>query len=157
MDTNEIIITSQSDIKAKHECHDEYEYFKHIVLPKPGNQCTVAIMEIPPGKAAYPYHYHVGITEIFYIISGEGKLETPEGEKNIAAGDVVVFPPGKNGCHKIWNSSEKDALRYIDFDTTAMSDVVFYPQSDKIGMILNGIPSSYFKKADKVDYYDGED
>ena len=157
MDTTKIIITRQTDIDAKHESHYEYEYYKHLVLPKIGNQCTVAIMEIPPGKSAFPYHYHVGITEVFYIVSGEGKLETPEGEKEISVGDVIVFPPGEDGCHKIWNSSETETLRYLDFDTTTMSDVMFYPQSDKIGMVLNGTPHSYYKASDKVDYYDGEE
>ena len=156
MDTNKTIVTRQADIAAKHEKHAEYEYYKHLVLPKAGNQCTIAIMEIPPGKAAFPCHYHIGITEVFYIISGEGNLETPEGEKKIASGDVIVFPPGEGGCHKIWNCSATESLRYIDFDTTTMSDVIFYPQSDKIGMVLNGTPHSFFKGTDAVDYYDGE-
>ena len=156
MKTNKIIVTRQADITAKHENHTEYEYYKHLVLPKKGNQCTVAVMEIPPGKAAYPYHYHVGITEVFYIISGEGKLETPEGEKKIAMGDVIVFPPGESGGHKIWNTSESATLRYIDVDTTTMSDVIFYPESEKVGMVLNGTPHSYYKEEDKTGYYDGE-
>jgi uncharacterized cupin superfamily protein len=157
MDAKKIIITRQANITARYETHAEYEYYKHTVLPKDGNQCTVTIMEIPPGKAAFPYHYHVGITEVFYIISGEGRLETPEGEKKIIAGDIIVFPCGEEGCHKIWNSSDTETLRYLDYGTTTMSDVIFYPQSDKIGMILNGTPHSFFKEADKVDYYNGEE
>jgi uncharacterized cupin superfamily protein len=83
-----MILIKQSEITPKHESHGEYEYFKRLVLPKTGNQCTVAFMEIPPSKAAFPSHYHVGITEVFYIISGVGRLETAEGDKSVTAGDV---------------------------------------------------------------------
>jgi uncharacterized cupin superfamily protein len=136
--------------------HGGFAYDKQTVIAKKDNQCTVAFMEIPPGKSPYPRHYHFGITEVFYIISGEGRLETPEGDKFITAGDVIVFPPGEAGAHKIWNTSENDVLRYIDFDTTAINDLICYPDSGKIGFVRNGKPGLFFRENDKVGYYEGE-
>ena len=68
----------------------------------------------------------------------------------------MVFPPGENGCHKLWNSSKSDALLYVDFDTTHVADVVFYPQSEKVGIVVNGTLHSCYKETDRTDYYHGE-
>lgn len=152
-----IIIANTENTPSKHERHQNYEYFKHLVVSKkPENQCTVAIMEIPPQKSSFPYHYHAGITEIFYIISGNGKLETPDGDKTVKKGDVIVFPPGKGGAHRIFNTSKSDMLVYLDCDTTTAADVAFYPHSEKVGLIIDGQPNTFFELSDHVDYYKGE-
>ena len=152
------LITNQASVTLKHEKQGQYEYYKHLLVPRTGNQCTVAIMEIPPLKASYPYHYHIAVTEVFYIISGDGVIITPDGEFQASAGDVCVFPPGRAGAHKILNPSPSETLRYIDFDTTAAADVAFYPDSQKIGLILEGKASKdCFKEASAVDYYEGEE
>ena len=154
--SNEIVIFRKADVLPKHERHGQFEYDKYLVLPKAGNQCTAAIMEVPPGKAAFPYHYHVGITEVFYIISGSGVITTPSGDKKVETGDVIVFPPGECGAHKIRNAHETEMLRYLDVDTTNPADVCFYPHSGKVGLILNGRPHSFYCEKDGAGYYDGE-
>lgn len=156
MKDGKVLIANQASTPAKHESHGEFEYNKHLIMPRAGNQCTVAIMEIPPLKAAYPCHYHTSVTEVFYIMRGRGRLEVPEGEREVTAGDVVVFPPGEGGAHKIWNASDSEPLVYLDCDTTASSDVVFYPHSGKMGAIVNGQPLAVFRQGDAVGYYDGE-
>ena len=156
MKLDKIIITRQVAIAPKHMEHGDFVYDVRVVVPKTDNQCTVAFMEISPGKSAYPRHYHFDITEVFYIISGKGRLETPEGDKPVTTGDVIVFPPGAAGVHKIWNTSENEPLRYIDFDTTAPNDLICYPASGKIGFDLNGKTGLFFRESDAVDYYEGE-
>ena len=157
MKIKKTMITNQAAIELKHENHGQFEYYKHLIVPREGNQCTVAIMEIPPLKTSFPYHYHIAVTEVFYIISGEGVVITPEGEHKVSGGDVIVFPPGAAGAHKILNTSQTEILRYIDFDTTAQADVIFYPDSQKVGMILNGrVGKDFFKENSAVDYYEGE-
>ena len=48
MGEKKIIIANAGSIPAKHEDHQKYEYFKHLIVPKKSeNQCTVSIMEIP--------------------------------------------------------------------------------------------------------------
>lgn len=157
LDEKKIITANVESTPSKHESHQNYEYYKHLIFPKAAeNQCTVAIMEIPPQKSSYPYHFHMGITEIFYIISGIGRLETPDGDRAVVKGDVIVFPPGKQGAHRIMNMSESDMLVYLDCDTTSISDVAFYPHSGKIGTFVVGQPNTFLELKDKVDYYKGE-
>ena len=136
--------------------HEEYEYVRRkFVRFGEANQTLVSVYEIPPGMAAYPYHFHHNNEETFYILSGDGILKTPEGERNVSAGDLLFFPTGPEGAHKLTNRSESEILRYIDFDVVHEVDICEYPDSDKIGIWGMGINKLYPKSSD-VDYYHGE-
>lgn len=158
MDSHEIQIINKNNIKPKHKCeHEPYEYYKYEVTKKSQeSQSCVAVYEIPPQKANYPYHYHLKNEEIFYIISGNGILQTPDGEKAISAGDIIVCPPLEKGAHRIINSSQTEMLVYLDCDTVNYPDIAYYPDSDKVGIILNGESSTFYKKQNNIDYYEGE-
>jgi uncharacterized cupin superfamily protein len=158
MNNREIQITNKNLIEPTHKSeHEPYEYYKYEVTKRSkDSQCYVAIYEIPPQKASYPYHYHLKNEEIFYIISGNGILETPSGNKPISAGDIVVCPPLEKGAHKIINSSHSEMLVYLDCDTLNNPDIVYYPDSDKVGIILNGESSTFYRKNTNLDYYEGE-
>ncbi len=157
LSAEKITIANMENTPSKHESYEGYEYLKHLIVPKKSeNQCTVAIMEVPPQKSSYPYHFHAGITEVFYIISGNGKLETPDGDKEITKGDVIVFLQGEGGAHRISNTSNTEMLVYFDCDTISASDVAFYPHSGKVGFIIDGKPNTFFESASSVDYYKGE-
>ena len=145
------------DIPASHKCeHEGYEYFRRKFVPfGTANHTHVCVYEIPPMKAAYPYHFHYKTEETFYIISGTGTLKTPEGERTVTAGDLLFFPAGEAGAHKLTNVSDTENLVYIDFDATHELDVAVYPDSDKIGIWGMGINQIFPKSAD-VDYYEGE-
>ena len=145
------------NIPASHKCgHEGYEYFRRKFIPIGGaNNALVSIYEIPPGKAAYPYHFHYKNEEVFYILSGEGLLKTPEGERKVAAGELLFFPVGEAGAHKLTNTSETEKLVYIDFDVVHDIDIAAYPDSGKIGIWGMGINKIYPENAD-INYYDGE-
>ena len=156
MKIKKTVITRQEDIIPNHVNHGEYEYYKRLVVPKVDNQCTVAFMEIPPKKCAFPNHYHESVTEVFYIISGQGMIKTADGETSVGVGDIAVFPPGKQGSHKIFNVSKIESLCYLDIDTTSMPDVCHYPDSKKVGIFSDDKMGMIYKEADHVDYYEGE-
>ena len=145
------------EIPASHRCeHEGYEYFRRKFIPFGGAKNTVvSVYEIPPGKAAYPYHFHYKNEETFYILSGEGILRTPGGERKVKAGELLFFPAGPEGAHILKNTSETEMLCYIDFDVVHDIDVAVYPDSDKIGIWGKGINRIYPQEAD-VDYYEGE-
>ena len=144
-------------IPVSHKCeHEGYEYFRRKFVPFGGaNNTLVSVYEIPPGKAAYPYHFHYKNEETFFILSGEGLLRTPKGERTVKAGELLFFPAGPEGAHILKNSSETEMLCYIDFDVVHDIDVAVYPDSDKIGIWGRGINKIYPRKAD-VNYYEGE-
>ena len=154
---SEIKHSKIEDIPASHKCEQVgYEYFRRKFVPFGGaKNALVSVYEIPPGKSAYPYHYHHKNEETFYILSGEGILKTPEGERKVTAGELLFFPIGPEGAHKLTNSSENEMLTYIDFDVVHDIDIAVYPDSDKIGIWGKGINKIYPEDAD-VDYYHGE-
>lgn len=154
---SEILHSKVEDVPQKHKAGQEgYEYYKRELVPKGfAQQCAISLYEIPPGKSAYPYHYHVKNEEAFYIISGEGTLKTPLGNKSVSAGDFLFFPANEKGAHKLMNTSETEMLIYLDFDTYNDIDVAFYPDSEKIGIWGKSINQVY-KTNEQVDYYKDE-
>ena len=154
---SEIKHSKIEDIPVSHKCeHEGYEYFRRKFIPFAGaKNSLVSVYEIPPHKSAYPYHFHHKNEETFYILSGEGILRTPEGEKKVTAGELLFFPTGPVGAHKLTNSSDTENLVYIDFDVVHDVDITIYPDSEKIGVWGMGINQLY-PQAEAVDYYDGE-
>lgn len=146
-----------ADLSAKHKTlHEGYEYTRRNFVPRgQANHTQVSVYEVPPQKAAYPYHYYLQEEETFYILSGEGLLKTSEGEKRVSAGDMLFFPAGSEGAHKLTNTSLTEKLVYIDFDVIHDLDAAIYPDSGKIGVWGKDINRVYPLDAN-VDYYEGE-
>ena len=144
-------------ISVSHKCeHEGYEYYRRKFISFGGaKNSLVSVYEIPPHKSAYPYHFHHNNEETFYILSGEGVLRTPDGERKVTEGELLFFPTGPAGAHKLTNSSDTENLVYIDFDVVHDVDITIYPDSDKIGVWGMGVNQLY-PQSEAVDYYDGE-
>lgn len=138
--------------------HEGYEFHQQkFVMPGQDAQDTfVAIYTLAPGMSNYPYHYHKKNEETFYIISGEGLLKTPEGEKKVSAGDMIFFPTGPEGAHKLTNCSETEDLVYIDFDVAHDLEVCVYPDTNKFGVLGKLGFGKFYPQEANVDYYEGE-
>ena len=144
------------DLPRKHKSGAEgYEFYRKDLLQVHEARSLVRVYEIPPGKSAYPYHYHLKNEETFFIIKGEGILRTPEGERPVRPGDLVFFPVGEEGAHKLTNTSETEMLMYLDFDIVHDLDVAMYPDSGKIG-ICGMDTNKIYRLGDDVDYYENE-
>ena len=152
-----IVQKKSEELMAGHKAvHEDYEYYKKEFVPRGMAENTmVSIYEIPPLKSAYPYHYHLKNEETFYIISGEGVLKTPEGDRPVSAGDLLFFPANESGAHRLTNTSAAEKLVYIDFDVIHDMDVTVYPDSGKIGVWGKNVNRVYDLDAN-VDYYTGE-
>ena len=162
-----IIIKNKNEINPiHHKEHKKYEYYKfevtdsrekyEVASPNEGSQTVVAFYELPPGKSNFPFHYHTTNEEVFYVISGNGILETPNEKRPIKMGDIFVCPAGKEGAHKIINSSETENLIYLDMATNNTPDIAYYPHSNKLGIRAAGGIRDNYNLDNKVDYYDGE-
>ena len=145
------------DLPAKQKAeHPDYVYNRRKFLGFGDAANTwVSVYEIPPGKSAYPYHYHCKNEETFFIIRGHGLLKTPEGERRVEAGDFLFFPASSEGAHKLTNLSDTEDLVYLDFDVVHDLDVAVYPETGKLGVWGKGI-NRVWRGQDEVDYYDGE-
>lgn len=155
----EAVVLKSNQITQTHKNeHEPYEYYKQEITSRSTfPQCYAAFYDLPPRKSSYPFHYHEKTTELFYIIAGRGLLRLRTREILVEAGDVIVFPPGISGSHKLTNVSDTETLRYLDVDTLSNADVVHYPDSNKIGIIRGGGAASlFYKNGIQTDYYDGE-
>ena len=145
------------DIPAKEKAeHKDYRYTRRKFLGFGEAANTwVSVYEIPPGKSAYPYHYHHKNEETFFILRGQGLLKTPEGERTVRTGDLLFFPANSGGAHKLTNLSDTEDLVYLDFDVVHDLDVAVYPETGKVGVWGKNI-NRIWREQDDVDYYDGE-
>ncbi|HEX3909982.1 MAG TPA: cupin domain-containing protein [Solirubrobacteraceae bacterium] len=121
-----------------------------------GEDLAVKAFVLPPGESICPYHYEYE-EEWLLVLEGEVTLRTPEGEEQLARGDLVRFAKGPTGAHKVGNASER-AARVVMFSSAHEPAVTVYPDSDKIGVWPgNDADKLMLRRADgKVDYYDGE-
>ena len=115
----------------------------------------VTLYVLPPDNANAPYHWHHNTEEALLVLSGEASLRTPEGERRLLSGDLVSFPRGASGAHKVTNSSS-DVARYLIFSTKPASDIVEYPDSQKVSFGSRGQGSRIVRDGESLDYWDGE-
>lgn len=120
-----------------------------------------SLYEISPGNSICPYHWHAANEEMLIVLSGTPTLRTPEGERELAEGEVVAFPVGERGAHKVTNHSAA-ALRVLIVSEMNEPEVAVYPDSNKVmaRQQAPGIPAvglrAIFRLEDGVDYWDRE-
>jgi uncharacterized cupin superfamily protein len=83
--------------------------------------------ELPPGAEGIPLHLHWAMEELLVVLAGTPTLRTLDGERELAAGDVIAFPRGRRGAHALANRSGEPA-RYLMLSTKATPEVVEYPE-----------------------------
>jgi uncharacterized cupin superfamily protein len=119
----------------------------------------LSLWELPPGEAAYPYHYHYTEEELLVILAGRPSLRTRGGWRELEEGEIVTFPRGEPGGHQLINRTG-ETVRFLAFSTSGEPDLVVYPDSGKLGAAERlpdgGGLHSFFRMADAVDYYVGE-
>lgn len=115
--------------------------------------------ELPPGEAAYPYHFHYADEELVIVIAGRPTLRTPEGTRELEEGEVVHFPLGEEGAHQLYNQTE-EPVTFLAVASSGRPDVIVYPDTDKIGvgerLPKGGGLRAFFRRGDRVDYFEGE-
>ena len=119
--------------------------------------CT--LVELEPGKKAWPYHLHYGAEELFVILQGNGSIRYDNSNHDIKAGDIIFTPPGEGTAHQIINTSN-ELLRYLAMSTMDNPELCYYPDSGKYGAyaIRQDAPPKAFlaKESSAVQYWDGE-
>ena len=114
------------------------------------------VYELPPGESPWPYHYELGDEEWLIVLDGRVAVRTPEGEEELERGDVVCFPEGADGAHKVVNRADETA-RVLMLSTRRAPAVAVYPDSDKVGVFTDDPGATVMvRRASNVDYWDGE-
>lgn len=124
----------------------------------------VMLHVVEPGKKAFPFHVHHQIEELFIILEGEGIYRFGKQEYEVRTGDVCAAPTGgSEHAHQLINTGKK-TLKYLGISTRAETEVVEYPDSEKIAMISRfdwanpdgGGIRQIVKAGEGLDYWDGE-
>ena len=108
----------------------------------------IQFVTLQPEKAYFPYHYHTANEEVFYIINGQGTLKTPEGEKTVSEGDVIIMPAHENGAHMLINNFDVPLI-FIEIKTVNSPDIAIRPEDGKFAVM--GGPKELFLKTFKID------
>jgi uncharacterized cupin superfamily protein len=122
-------------------------------------------MIVPPGKSAWPLHWHASNDEALFVLRGAGTLSIGEARIPVQAGDYVALPPGPQGAHRLTNEGS-EPLEYLALSTMLSTDLTVYPASGKVGLFAGSAPGGskgarfldeFLRMDAKVDYWDGED
>ena len=116
-----------------------------------------SMYELEPGDRLWPYHTHHANEEWMIVLRGRPTLRTPDGEQELAEGDVVAFPRGAPGAHQIMNRTT-ERLRVLMLSTLLSPDVIEYLDSGKIAAVDAQGKRLFrsFRGAD-AEYWEGED
>jgi mannose-6-phosphate isomerase-like protein (cupin superfamily) len=92
----------------------------------PARNQSLAEATVPAG-AATTAHFHRAAEELYFFTAGRGRLRVGEDERDVAAGDCAVIPPGT--VHKLWNTGSSElvllcccAPAYSHEDTVLVED-----------------------------------
>jgi uncharacterized cupin superfamily protein len=122
-----------------------------------GERIGATVYELEEGERVCPYHYHHGVEEWLYVVSGGPTVRTPDGEQALRPGDIVCFPGAPEGAHDV-----RGPGRVLMLSANRWPAVVVYPDSDKLGTRprwTGGQPDPdrlNFRRAHAVDYWHGE-
>ncbi|BBU55917.1 cupin [Mameliella alba] len=137
-----------------------------IAAPLGATHLGARLVEVPPGKAAWPFHAHHANDEMFIILSGTGELRFGPDRYPVAAGMMAVCPAGGAETAHQLIATGTEPLRYIAVSTMREPDVMTYPDSGKLTVFAGAAPggdkakrrvASSFRTADAVDYWEGEE
>jgi uncharacterized cupin superfamily protein len=115
----------------------------------------LTVYELEEGNSICPYHFEYPCEEWLIVLEGAPTLRTPEGESELARGDVVCFPPGPAGAHKLTNRAAATALVGM-LSTKSRPAIAVYPDSDKVGVLSGEGALQVFPRAAAVGYWHGE-
>jgi uncharacterized cupin superfamily protein/glyoxylase-like metal-dependent hydrolase (beta-lactamase superfamily II) len=104
------------------------------------------------GEVYCPNHWHTQEEEAFVVWSGTPTLRTPQGTFLLRPGDVIAFPTGEAGAHRISNETDAPCL-VLMFANIDAGDVCHYPDSRKLMVERTG---TIVRSEPELDYFEGE-
>jgi uncharacterized cupin superfamily protein len=114
------------------------------------------IYDLAPGQGSSPYHYEYD-EEWLLVVEGTVVVRAPDGEHTLERGDLVCFPAGPAGAHKLMNRSAAPA-RTLLFSHRRGLAVSVYPDSDTIGVYPgNEADELVFERSSAVPWAHGEE
>ena len=92
------------------------------VGPSLGAKTTgTSVYELPAGETLCPYHYEYGEEEWLLVLEGRPTVRHPDGTDQLDQWDLVFFPSGPDGAHRVQNDRDETVriLMYSSVTTPA--------------------------------------
>jgi uncharacterized cupin superfamily protein len=154
-------VVHRDEVETTEIIQGRHHSIRRRLGPSAGNQQLGAmLMELPPGKLAFPLHYHCANEEAIYVISGRGTARIGDARVPIRAGDWIAFPTGPEHAHQMINDSDAP-LVYLTVATAHKTEVVGYPDSKKVAAMAGPVWEKPWirqivRQGESLDYWDGE-
>jgi uncharacterized cupin superfamily protein len=146
-----VIVNLLEEERGEENDRDGFRFFDRGVGGPFGSELLgCSLYDLPPGEQLWPYHFHLGNEEWAVVVAGAPTVRTPDGERELAVGDIVAFVEGEAGAHTFLNRSGAEA-RIAMFSTLNRRTHPVYPDSNKVAAF-----GRCFRLDDAVDYWDGE-
>jgi uncharacterized cupin superfamily protein len=141
--------------------HDGFRCLRARIGRQAGSErIGASLFSVPSGRAAYPYHWHLGEEELIVVLEGTPLLRTANDKRRLSRGEVVSFTRGEEGAHQLINDTDED-VSFLAFSEQGEPDIVIYPDSGKLGAFERrpegGGLYKLFRIEDEVDYWEGEE
>jgi uncharacterized cupin superfamily protein len=128
-------IVRSSELEAQSVATGQFDHsVRRLGAAAHATTLGVSLVEVPPGKTAWPYHFHSACEEGFYILEGEATIRIGAESIALRAGDYVASPPGPDHAHQLINTGTTP-LRYLAMSAPSVylgMDIVGYPDSNKL-------------------------
>ena len=118
---------------------------------------TATLHELGPGEPAAAYHYKWCREAWALVLGGAPTLRHADGQVALSPGDIVCFPQGPAGAHRLVNNTD-DVARLIVFSTDTRRPMsAFFPDSGTVLIRVSDHEGFLFRHDDQIDdYWDGE-
>lgn len=87
-----------------------------------------SIVELTSGTSSSPYHFHHANEELLIVLGGKPELRTPDGLRELQPGEVISFPRGPEGAHRLRNTAS-EPCRLLFISEMNLPDIVSYPDT----------------------------
>ena len=92
--------------------------------------CSLAHVEVPPGRFASALHCHLADEELYVVLEGDGEVRLGESTTPIRPGHVISRPPGTGISHRIESGSA--GLVYLLSRLDNPHEITYYPDSAQL-------------------------
>ena len=139
---------------------------RRLAFHAQGHKLGCSHYEVPPGKTAFPFHYHCANEEAIFVLAGEGTIRIGHERVPVRAGDYIAHPPGPDHAHQMINTGTVP-LSYLCMSTMTPVEVVGYPDSKKLAASAAASTEEamhgrrwlrhIWREGPSAGYYDGEE
>jgi uncharacterized cupin superfamily protein len=118
---------------------------------------AATVWELAPGESSAPYHYESRREEWALVLSGTPTVRHPDGEDTLVPCDIVGFPEGPAGAHRLSNAGPELARVLVISSPVGRPSGTFHPEQGTVVVRLSDREGFRFRLSDRIeDYWDGE-